>query len=152
MKVLCDRMLGTLAKWIRIFGIDTYYPKEDVDDSELIKISKEENRTLITRDKELVYNAKRENVKVIKIDSAVLEDQIEKVLSMVTYDPEKYLSRCLVCNSLLSDVDRDKIKTKIPKYVFENNKKFWFCEKCKKIYWKGTHCENMLSKLKQITN
>ncbi len=148
MKALCDRMLGTLAKWLRIFGIDTFYP-EEVEDSELIKIAKKENRILITRDKELIYNAKRENLQVIKIESANLEDQVGKILSIFHPDAERYLSRCLICNSLLHEINKNEVKNKVPEKIFENNEQFWFCKKCEKIYWKGTHYENMISKTKQ---
>ena len=51
MKFLCDQMLGTLAKWLRIYGFDTFYANRDISDSELLDISKKENRILITRDK-----------------------------------------------------------------------------------------------------
>ena len=143
-------MLGTLAKWLRIFGFDTHYADKDMKDLELIEIAKKENRVLITRDKELLFNAKRENLQVIKIDSTGLEEQIEKILSIFKPDSKKYLSRCLICNSLLEEFSKEKAKNKIPEKVFESNDKFLFCKKCEKIYWKGTHCENMLSKIKQI--
>jgi len=38
---IADVMLGTLAKWLRILGFDTLYFK-NIDDSELIKIAKQE--------------------------------------------------------------------------------------------------------------
>jgi len=149
MKFLCDQMLGTLAKWLRIYGFDTYYASRDIKDLELIEIAKKESRVLITRDKELLFGAKRENLHVIEITSTDLEEQIGKILSVFKTDSKKYLSRCLICNSLLEEIGKEKAKGKIPKKVFENNKKFWLCKKCKKIYWRGTHYENMLSKTKQ---
>jgi len=56
MKFLCDQMLGTLAKWLRIYGFDTFYANYKISDEELIKISKDEKRVLISRDKELIQN------------------------------------------------------------------------------------------------
>ena len=152
MKLLCDRMLGSLAKWLRIFGFDTYYAKEGVEDQKLIEIAKEEKRILITRDKELIYDAKRENLKVIDIKSRDLGEQLQKTLTKIKIDPKKYLTRCLVCNSLIEEIEKEKVRNKVPGQVFENNDKFWFCKKCEKIYWNGTHYENMLSKIKQTKN
>ena len=40
MKFLCDRMLGTLAKWLRIYGFDTFYANSETDDAKLLEISK----------------------------------------------------------------------------------------------------------------
>ncbi len=150
MKILCDQMLGTLAKWLRIFGFDTYYADRNTNDSDLIQIAKKENRALITRDKELVYNAKRENLKTIKLESKDLDEQIKKVIHFFKPDPEKYLTRCLICNSILSKISKEKVKNKVAEKIFENNENFLFCKKCKKIYWRGTHYEKMLSKLKQL--
>ena len=49
MKFLCDQMLGSLAKQMRIFGFDTYYANGDIQDSELIEIAKKQKRILTTR-------------------------------------------------------------------------------------------------------
>ena len=53
MKCFCDHMLGTLAKWLRIYGFDTAYANSEMDDDDIIRISKKEKRILITRDKNL---------------------------------------------------------------------------------------------------
>jgi len=75
-------MLGTLAKWLRIYGFDTFYAGSEADDNEILRIAKKENRTLITRDIELVYRAKRENVKVIEIKSTDLDEQLIKFIGV----------------------------------------------------------------------
>ena len=56
MKFLCDQMLGSLAKWLRILGFDTFYARRDLQDEDVLNIAKKENRVLITRDVELVWN------------------------------------------------------------------------------------------------
>lgn len=150
MKFLCDQMLGTLAKWLRICGLDTYYAKREMDDKELLDISKKENRVLITKDKELIYNARREQIDVIKIQTNNLDKQIKKVLKSTKIKKNLTLTRCLICNTKLSDIDKKEVKNKIPSKVFENHTKFLFCEKCKKIYWKGTHYLKMIEKIKKL--
>ena len=40
MKFLCDQMLGTLAKWLRIYGFDTFYANSETGDDELLRIAK----------------------------------------------------------------------------------------------------------------
>ncbi|RLF50606.1 MAG: hypothetical protein DRN11_04375, partial [Thermoplasmata archaeon] len=74
MKFVCDEMLGTLAKWLRIFGYDTKYVK-NVDDEDILKIANEENRIILTRDKFLARKAK----KAVYINERELERQIRKV-------------------------------------------------------------------------
>ncbi len=150
MKFLCDQMLGTLAKWLRICGFDTYYAKRHTKDKKLIDIAKKEDRVLITRDKELVYNAKREQVKTIKIETKDLDEQLKIVLSKVDIEKGLILSRCTICNGLLEKISKKNVKEKVPKMVFENNNDFLYCRRCDKIYWKGTHYKKMLDKIDEL--
>jgi len=150
MKFLCDQMLGTLAKWLRILGFDTYYANNLADDSELIEIAKKEKRILLTRDKNLVYQARRENISVIEISTTELDEQLKTVLEDVEINHDLILTRCLICNSVINDIKKDDVKNKIPDRVFEGNDEFWYCKKCDKIYWRGTHYNMMIDKITQI--
>ncbi len=152
MKFICDRMLGTLAKWLRIFGFDTYYANSKIDDAELLEVAKKENRTLLTRDKELIYNARRENLKIIKINTTDLDEQLRLVLQNVKIDETKFLSRCTLCNTVLDEIKKENVQNNVPKKVFENNEEFWFCPKCNKHYWMGSHYDKMLKKIGEIKN
>ena len=149
MKFLCDQMLGTLAKWLRIYGFDTYFPKTEIDDKKLLEISKKENRILITRDKDLIYHARRENIEVIEIDKIDIDEQIAIVIKNFKVDNSKILTRCLLCNSLLNDIKKEKVKDKVPIKVFNNFDRFWFCKNCNKIYWKGSHYDKMIEKIQK---
>ena len=150
MKFLCDRMLGTLAKWLRVYGFDTFYAPTQITDVELISISKNEKRVLITRDKKLVHQARRENIRVIQITSSNIDEQLCKILGDVKVDRNFVLSRCLICNSEVDEISKKDVKDKVPKRVFENNEEFWYCPRCDKIYWKGSHYEKMLEKIQKI--
>jgi uncharacterized protein with PIN domain len=147
MKFLCDQMLGTLAKWLRIYGFDTFYANSIISDDEIILISKKDDRCLITRDKELAFRCKRENIKIKHIKAVNLDEQINLVLHDLEIDKDKILSRCLVCNSEVIKIKKETIKDKVPIKVFQKHKKFWFCKKCNKIYWKGSHYDKMLQKI-----
>ena len=150
MKFLCDQMLGTLAKWLRILGFDTYYASNSVDDLELIEIAKKEKCVLLTRDKDLVYQARRENISVIELSTTELDEQLKTALKDVEINYDLILSRCLICNSVINDIKKNDVKDKIPDRVFEGNDKFWYCKNCDKIYWRGTHYTMMLDKINQI--
>ena len=145
-------MFGTLAKWLRIYGFDTFYANSEIDDSELIAISRRENRILITRDKNLLQNARRENLKTIEIKTTDINKQISKAIASREVDNSKILSRCILCNTSVDKIEKYEVKGKVPKKVFDNNETFWLCPKCNKIYWRGSHYDNMVKKIKDIKN
>lgn len=151
MKFLCDQMLGTLAKWLRIYGFDTFFVNSEMDDAKLMEITKKENRILITRDRNLIQSARRENLKTIEIKKTDINEQISTVLGDIKIDKKKVLSRCILCNTGVEEIKKEDIKTKVPKRVFDNNEKFWFCKKCNKIYWKGSHYEKMFEKINKLS-
>ncbi len=51
-KYIVDSMFGTLARKLRILGFDTYYDS-NLEDHDVIRIGIEQDRTIITADKEL---------------------------------------------------------------------------------------------------
>ena len=150
MKFLCDQMFGTLANWLRLLGFDTYYANSEIDDDKLLEIAKNEDRVLITRDKELSFRAKRDNMQVFKPESIHLDEQLVFILKNVDLNEEMFLSRCSLCNNLLNEIGKDDVKKMVPEKVFENNNKFWFCSNCKKVYWKGSHYDKILSRINKI--
>ena len=150
MKILCDQMLGTLAKWLRILGFDTFYVNAEISDEDLLNIAKGENRTIFTRDKELIIRGKKKNLNVIAIETTGLDLQLNQALKHVNIDEKSILSRCTLCNTVLDTVEKKKVQGKIPSKVFENNEKFWFCSKCNKFYWMGSHYNEMINKIDKI--
>jgi uncharacterized protein with PIN domain len=150
MKILCDQMLGTLAKWLRILGFDTFYANAEMSDEDLLNIAKGENRTIFTRDKELIIRGKKKNLNVISIETTDLDLQLNQALKHVNIDEKSILSRCTLCNTVLDTVLKNKVQGKVPSKVFENNEKFWFCSKCNKFYWMGSHYNEIINKIDKI--
>jgi uncharacterized protein with PIN domain len=150
MKLLCDHMLGSLAKWLRIFGFDTLYPDATMNDDFILQIVKQENRLLISRDKELLFRAKKAHIDVLEIQTTDLHDQLTQVLRRLPIDPTHVLTRCTLCNTPLLSVEKKHIKASIPPKVFETMDAFWFCPTCSKYYWMGTHYENMIEKINEL--
>ena len=152
MKILCDHMLGSLAKWLRIFGFDTVYPDATTDDDMILQIAKKEKRFLISRDKELLLRGKKAQIDVIEIHTTNLTEQLTQVLSTISVDSKQVLTRCTLCNTPLVSVGKKGIESHIPPKVFETRNDFWFCSVCKKYYWMGTHYENMIEKITTLTS
>jgi uncharacterized protein with PIN domain len=149
-KALCDQMLGSLAKWLRILGIDTYFAQNTIEDDELLKIALDENRILITRDKELIIRAERYKISTIPIQSTDLGIQISAILSHIPLDNKRFFTRCTICNTLVRKIDKSSVKPYIPKKVYANKDIFWYCPSCNKYYWQGSHYKKILSTITDI--
>jgi uncharacterized protein len=150
MKILCDHMLGSLATWLRIVGFDTLYPDSTTTDEQLLIIAAQEHRLLITRDKELIRRGKKLNIDVLELTTTNLDEQLQLVFSHVPFDPSKVLSRCTLCNTLLTPIHKNKVKDAVPPKVFETRNEFWHCLHCNKYYWMGTQYENMIQKINEL--
>lgn len=150
MKLLCDHMLGSLAKWLRIFGLDTVYPDATTNDDDVLKIAKHDDRLLISRDKELICRGKKALVNVLEIQTTDLTEQLRQVLLKIKIDTEQVLTRCTLCNTPLVSVEKKAIKGFIPEKVFETRDDFWLCPVCHKYYWMGTHYEDMMKKIHEL--
>jgi len=145
-------MLGSLAKWLRIFGFDTLYPDATANDDEVLQIAKAEKRLLISRDKELITRGKKVQLNVLEIQTTNLNEQLVQVLTYIQIDSTQVLTRCTLCNTPLISVEKKAIKTRVPLKVFETRDQFWYCSVCNKYYWMGTHYENMIKKINELTN
>jgi len=137
MKFLVDFMLGRLCKWLRLLGYDSSYFVSDKK-SDLIYQSLKEGRIILTRDHRL---SKKKAIKLIIINSDLLEEQLKQVFSElnIEVEPGDIFTRCTVCNEVLLEIDKEKVKDRIPSYVFQTKEEFSYCPLCQRIYWKGTH-------------
>jgi uncharacterized protein with PIN domain len=147
-RFIADVMLGKLAKWLRIAGFDVLYSNRFSDD-ELIALSNDEDRILLTLDSRLLV---RKSVKkFIFIESQVFEYQIKQILEIThTEKLPSPLCRCLSCNEILTDVTRESVRNQVPAYVFRTQSHFKLCPKCRKIFWSGTHRRSALKVLESL--
>ena len=148
MKFLCDQMLGSLARWLRLLGFDTYYADSEIDDTSLLEIAKKQKRVIITRDKELLIRAKKHKIQLIEINSINLDEQLKTLLKDKEINEKKVLTRCSLCNTLVVEINKEDVKNRVPEKVFLNNELFWYCSKCDKIYWRGSHYDKIINKMK----
>jgi uncharacterized protein with PIN domain len=145
MKFIADAMLGRLARWLRLMGIDTlYYP--DITDQRLLKLAMQQERFILTRD----THFKGMGIKdCLFIDSDDTWEQISQVIKDLRLSPSA--GRCANCNGLLKDVDRkEEIADRIPEYVYLNFNHFQKCSHCGNVYWEGSHYRRLRKRLDEI--
>jgi len=144
-------MMGTLARWLRLLGFDVYYANEKISDDELLVVAEKEKRTIVSRDKQLIERAEKKSLAVVKVSSTDLDEQLRTVTSVYPVKREMVLSRCSLCNSELVEKNKSKVKDKVPPKVFAAHKGFWYCRKCDKVYWKGSHWDKIEKRMKELT-
>ncbi len=149
-KFIADVHIGSLARYLRMLGFDVLY-KNDFSDQEIIDISLNEKRTILTKDRELLKNLKVTHGYWIRNEG--LEEQVKEViLRFDLKDDIKEFLRCLECNNILEPVEKEKMEMRIPPKVKEWQNEFWYCTQCDKVYWKGSHYKKMLKFIEQIKN
>ncbi len=134
-------MLGKLAKWLRILGFDAAYWSK-AEDSELLDCARRDNRVLLTKDHHLLETAK--GVPNLFIDSDDWRQQLDQVLQEFQLRPEiRPYSRCLTCNCELKHLPKDKARNLVAPFVLERSDAFAICPQCGRVFWPGTHFEDM---------
>jgi len=141
-------MLGTLTKWLRLLGYDTAYDNTATD-PQLARRARVEGRVLLTRDREL---AGRRGLHALLIRAEVLEEQVREVQDALGPPPEPALSRCAVCNAALVPISPGEAADCVPPYVLRTQSDFRRCPGCGRVYWSGTHVEEMRDKLSEWAN
>jgi uncharacterized protein with PIN domain len=147
-RFVVDRSLGSLAKWLRILGYDTIYEPE-VSTGEFYARS-EDPRVLITRSKKIqkAWGA-REHV---FISSNHLFEQLQEVVDHtgIGRDDIRPFSRCIHCNLPIDKINKNEVYGLVPDYIWETHDVFNKCERCKRIYWSGSHAERSMEVIKQL--
>ncbi len=147
-RFIADAMLGRLARWLRFLGFDVlYYP--DIDDRQVVRISREQDRTILTRDTGLL-RLKGVNEPVF-IESDHVPEQILQLQGRIDFSNADPRGRCVVCNGTLSEVSRkEEVRDAVPDYVYLNFQEFMKCESCGKVYWKGSHYKSFGEKMEAL--
>ena len=147
MKFAVDKMLGRLAKWLRIIGQDAAYGPH-LSGYGLIHSARREGRLILTRDRTLV---KKNPAAVLLIQSDRFREQLKQVIEAFQLDPLKNaFTRCAECNTPLQPIGKESVQEKIPPYVYSTQERFSSCERCRRIYWPATHQEKILEELKGL--
>jgi len=148
MRFIVDQHLGSLARYLRMLGIDTEYNK-NLSGHELVEKANHENRILITKDRSILKRNELKFGYFVYADD--LDSQLEElVLQFKLKEHISLFSRCLECNSILHQIEKEKIGHRLPQKVKEQHNSFTLCDNCDKIYWKGTHYQRMKNKIENI--
>ncbi len=141
-------MLGSLARWLRFAGFDTFFdPKRD--DAPLAALARSEGRWLLTRDRRLAAKA---GPRVLLLSGATVAQQVAELCSRLalTVEEARFFTRCSACNGEVVAVGREEVLPLVPPYVAAHAPHFSRCRSCGKVYWPGTHEPRIRRTLHQL--
>jgi len=148
MKFVVDCMLGKLAKWLKILGFDAAYDPAAEDDR-LLAEARRENRTLLSRDTDLL--ARAGTLPKLAVESESWPKQIRQVLDAFDlWNEAAPYTRCLECNVRLKPLNREAAANLVPPFVLERVREYALCPVCGRVYWPGTHFEAMEEQIAKL--
>jgi uncharacterized protein with PIN domain len=146
-KFIADCHLGKLAKYLRLMGVDTLYFSH-IEDDDLIVMANDQDRTILTRDRSL---SERKNAPVFFLEATDTKVQLKTVIQHFDLkDHHDPFSRCIVCNTPLQVVAKERIIDSVPKNIQKNFDYFEYCPTCDQVYWQGDHYRHMMAFLEEV--
>lgn len=148
MQFIVTEELGRLSKWLRALGFDTEYYTQG-NRSGLVLTSLKEDRVILTRNIKLTGRA---NLRLVHIKSDFVDEQLKEVIKTLNLniDKAKIFTRCILCNSILKETEKERVKECIPEYIYATCDKFYRCDNCNKVYWQGSHYEKAMEFVKKL--
>jgi len=148
-RFVLDVHLGRLAAYLRMLGLDAVYGNRS-SDSELVRVSSEEQRILLTRDRGLLkHGAVTHGYQVRHTDSRrQLAEVVERFDLGRAMRP---FTRCMACNGMLAEVPKEQVRRLLPPRTAAFYEEFLQCAQCGRPYWKGSHYRRMQSWVSELT-
>ena len=135
-RFLLDIHLGTLARRLRLLGIDAAYENPDIGDAALATRSAAEQRIMLSRDLGLLR--RREIFAGAYVYSHQPAEQLEDVLSRFA-PPLAPWTRCTACNGTLSAATKESVRGQLADGTERTYDGFAKCTDCGQAYWRGAH-------------
>jgi len=145
MKFLVDSPLGGLIKWLRFCGFDTspllLHPEAPHPLPPPVP-----GTYILTRQGSL-KRLRRRDVLVLTADQP--QEQLAEVLRRLQISRKdlSLLSRCSRCNDLLIPISRDQVQGQVPEHIFLYHQEFYECPRCRRLFWPGSHLEDITRKV-----
>ena len=143
-----DTHLGRLATYLRMLGFDSLYGNY-CKDEELARLSRDQHRVLLTRDRGLLERG------IVTYGYYVREDHPREQLLEILWHFDlagsiSPFSRCMRCNTPLQPVPKEQINDRLQPTTQQLYDRFHTCPCCERVYWKGAHYRRMQQLIEQV--
>ncbi|SDM86739.1 hypothetical protein SAMN05660642_03491 [Geodermatophilus siccatus] len=135
---LLDVGLGTLARRLRLLGLDAAW-SNDAEDADLAARAVAEERVLLTQDRGLLM---RRGVPGALVRGSRPDDQLADVLDRFAPSLAP-LTRCTACGARLEPVPKADVADRLPPGTRRTFDDFSRCPACGRVYWRGAHARRI---------
>jgi hypothetical protein len=146
----CDAMLGGLARWLRAAGYDAAW-REGIADAELVRQALATGRILLTADTGL---ARHGAIRAGRVRALLVPQGLTKIEQLRFVMRELALRcrqpRCMACGGRLRSIPLAAARPEAPPRTFAWCDKFYRCERCAKLFWRGTHWRRISALLERL--
>lgn len=140
-RFVLDTHLGRLAAYLRMLGFDTIH-RQDCDDEELARISANDHRILLTRDRGLLKRSAVTHGYYVR-ETNPRRQLVEVMRRFDLAGSLEPFRRCLRCNALLVPAALEDVSDLVPERSREHYDDFRCCPGCHRVYWGGSHYRRM---------
>lgn len=147
-RFVVDVNVGRLARVLRLLGFDVCY-EPDTDDPELARISRDQSRILLTRDRGLL--ARRAVTRGLYVRAAQPQAQaVEVIRRLDLADRIAPFTRCMRCNGPLDHVAKSAVIDELAPLTRQHYDEFRRCRDCRRVYWRGSHQRRLAAQVDAI--
>lgn len=147
-RFVLDAHLGKLCSHLRMMGFDALWDATYADDM-LKRLSRDEGRLLLSRDKILI--ASPDLTRAYCVRSTDPREQIVEVIRRFDLTGIVHpFSRCIPCNGPLVVVSKSTVVGMLQPQTIRVFEEFYQCSACKRVYWKGSHYQRMVQRVREI--
>jgi len=147
-EILCDAMLGGLARWLRAAGYDAEFAY-GIEDRQLVQRAIETGSVLLSSDTGLFA---RSVIRDGTVRALFVPRGLTKLAQLAFALRELRLGvraqpRCMACGGRLIEVDKPSVRAEAPRKAYGACDRFWRCSRCRKLLWRGTHWKRIAAAL-----
>jgi uncharacterized protein with PIN domain len=139
-------MLGALAQYLLLAGLDTEYDAE-VSDNELRRMSRN-GRVVLTRDRALFDSLSPESRYYVEHEDP--ESQFPRAVDRLDLpiQRDRLFTRCTDCNRELVSATKSDIEEQVPPKTQQWIDDYQQCPDCGSVYWKGSHYRDIVDRFR----
>ena len=143
-----DRMLGRLARSLRLLGYDTIYAP-DRTTAQLAEIARSTERVVLTRGE--ASQRFPGITRIYSVRSEAPPEQLREVVEHFGLETRSGLwTRCTLCNAPIAPVAKSEVEARLDPKIFQLYEDFYCCTGCAHIYWRGSHVERIVRNLEAL--